>query len=63
MRECEGWHQSVRTDVFNVFNNDAELWVQDRAENTGNGIPNPYYGFPQFHQAPRSVRFGIGLSF
>jgi outer membrane receptor protein involved in Fe transport len=58
-----GLEWQVRADVFNVFNNDSELWVQHFAEDTGNGIPQDTYGLPEFYQAPRSVRLGFGLSF
>ena len=53
----------LRGDVFNVFNNSAVLWDWHFAERSWNGVPWEYFGEPQFHQAPRSVRFGIGMSF
>ena len=58
-----GLDWQFRVDVFNVYNNSSELWVQHFAENAGNGIPRDTYGLPEFYQAPRSVRFGFGLSF
>jgi len=58
-----GLDWNVRVDVFNVFNNDAEVWNSHFAERAWNGVPNEHFGEPEYHQAPRSVRFGFGMSF
>jgi outer membrane receptor protein involved in Fe transport len=61
--DAAGFEWFFRADVFNVFNNDAEIWVDQLGEDPGNGVPNEYFGLPVYYQAPRSVRFGFGLSF
>ena len=53
----------VRVDAFNVFNNDAEAWNWHFAERSWNGVPYENFGETEYHQAPRSVRFGFGMSF
>jgi hypothetical protein len=58
-----GLDWNVRVDVFNVTNNAAEEWNYIFAEQSWNGVPYEHFGEPQFFQAPRSVRFGFGLSF
>ena len=39
------------------------MWVDQTGESSTNGIANEYYGEPTYHQAPRGVRFGVGMSF
>jgi len=53
---------NVRVDVFNLFNNDAVNQVREYAEQR-NLTPDPSYRMARFHQAPRSVRLGLGVSF
>ena len=57
----------VRLDVFNLFNMESVTEVQGHAEqdssNPPNYVLNPNYGLPRGYQSPRSVRFGVGLSF
>jgi len=58
-----GLEWNIRLDVFNVFNNDAEVWNYHFAERSWNGVPYEYFGETEYHQAPRSIRFGFGMSF
>jgi hypothetical protein len=52
----------LRLDVFNIFNNDAVVQVDETGE-FSNGEINPYYGEAVEYQSPRWVRIGIGASF
>jgi outer membrane receptor protein involved in Fe transport len=52
----------ARLDVFNLFDNDAVTKVDEVAE-IETLQPNSDYLEPRFFQAPRTIRFGIGLSF
>jgi len=52
----------ARIDAFNVFNNQSVTNVEETGEYV-QGTPNPYWGEPIFYQNPRSVRFGLGVSF
>jgi hypothetical protein len=58
-----GLDWNVRVDVFNVFNNHAELWNYEWAENGSNGVPDEHFGETEYYQNPRSVRFGLALNF
>jgi hypothetical protein len=49
--------------VFNLFDTHGVLVYNDWAEDAGNGEPDEDYGEPYYYQAPRSVRFGLRLSF
>jgi hypothetical protein len=49
-------------DVFNVFDNDEVVQIEDVAEDAY-FVPNPNYLEPRFFQPPRSVRIGFGVSF
>jgi hypothetical protein len=53
---------SLRADVFNVFDGEAVIEVNESAE-FYSGAANPIFLEPAFHQMPRTVRFGIGVSF
>jgi hypothetical protein len=58
-----GLDWNVRGDVFNAFNNHAELWNYQTAEDSWNGVPDEHFGETYNYQSPRSIRFGLGLSF
>jgi hypothetical protein len=62
-RTTAGIDWDVRLDVFNVFNTHGVLWADHYAEDTGDGEPNELYGETLYYQTPRSVRFGLRLSF
>ena len=61
--EAAGITWSTRLDVFNVTDNSGvdRVWMQ--AELASNGVPDVNYLQPTYYQAPRTVRFGFGLSF
>jgi hypothetical protein len=52
----------LRVDTFNVFNNERVIEVDEEAQ-SDNYLPNPNYKGATYYQSPRSVRFGIGVSF
>jgi hypothetical protein len=52
----------ARVDVFNVFNNETTLDVNEEAEDES-FLVNPSYLMPRYYQSPRSVRLGFGLNF
>ena len=58
----------LRVSVFNVLNRDAELDFNEFGT-VGSGAPNPTYGLVtgtginNGYQAPRSVRFQLGVAF
>jgi hypothetical protein len=52
----------ARLDVFNVFDNDEVVQIEDVAEDEY-FVPNPNYLEPRFFQPPRSIRIGFGVSF
>jgi len=55
---------TVRLDVFNIFNFDSELLVDEYGENNfENGVLRPQYGLPVSYQTPRTVRVGLDLNF
>jgi hypothetical protein len=62
-----GLSWSVRLDVFNVFNSQATVEVNESGEFAGypppNSIPDPTHGFTTTHQSPRTVRIGAGFTF
>ncbi len=57
----------VRMDIFNAFDQSAVVEVQESAEQDSSAPPNyvsnPRYKEPLHYQAPRSVRFGVGINF
>jgi len=52
----------ARVDAFNVLDNQGVTNVYEQGDSLP-GTPNPYWGEPIFYQSPRSVRFGLGVSF
>jgi outer membrane receptor protein involved in Fe transport len=60
--DAAGIDWKLRVDVFNLFDNDTETVVDEYGEDNG-GAPNPYHMDPISFQRPRSVRFGVGMSF
>lgn len=53
---------SARVDVFNVFDRQGVSKVEEVGE-LQRGQAYEYWGEPLFFQNPRSVRFGLGVSF
>jgi hypothetical protein len=60
--DAAGIDWRLRVDVFNLFGNDTATVVDEFGENDS-GQPNPYHMDPISYQRPRSVRFGVGVSF
>jgi hypothetical protein len=60
--ETLGANWSLRVDAFNLFDNDAVIQVKEYAEGN-NFLPYLDYRWARFHQRPRSVRLGLGVSF
>ena len=54
---------TVRLDVFNVFDFDAETEVDERADRSPDGRASATFGFPIRFQQPRSVRIGLQYGF
>ncbi|MBW2525802.1 MAG: hypothetical protein JRI23_16580, partial [Deltaproteobacteria bacterium] len=52
----------ARVDAFNVLDNQGITELYEYGDTRSLG-PNPYWGEPIFYQSPRSVRFGVGVSF
>ena len=50
---------TVRLDVFNVFDFDDEIEVDERADGFFGRRPSPTFGFPVQFQQPRTVRLGV----
>jgi len=57
-----GFDWFARLDVFNAFDNDATLEVNEEAEDTS-FLANPSYLMARYYQSPRSVRLGFGMTF
>jgi len=55
-------HWYARVDVFNVFDIDTTLEVNEEAEDES-FLANPSYLMPRYYQPPRSVRLGFGFNF
>ena len=54
----------ARVDVFNVFDNQAVIEVEELAEYWDSGVRgNPNCGQTTDYQIPRLVRFAVGVSF
>lgn len=58
----EAFQGDLRVDVFNVFNEKAELDFEERGT-LGNGRPRNTYGEVSRYQGPRSIRLQLGLRF
>ena len=58
----EAFEGDFRVDLFNIFNQEAELDFEERGT-LGNGRPNLRYRQTSRYQAPRSVRLQLGLRF
>jgi outer membrane receptor protein involved in Fe transport len=64
---------TLRADVFNVFNSDAMLSIEERGDNTNGSVRNlptstfpvltPAYGYPTSYQTARFVRLGFAWEF
>ncbi len=57
---------SVRLDLFNVFNNQATVEVNEFAEQDSwppDYVLDPTYGETKTHQSPRTIRIGVGFTF
>ncbi|WP_444942878.1 TonB-dependent receptor domain-containing protein [Microbulbifer sp. ZKSA006] len=53
----------VSLDVFNVFNNDAVIEVEEVGDLDGTTEPYEYFGEPYYYQTPRSIRLGLRYDF
>ncbi|AWF82777.1 hypothetical protein BTJ40_19245 [Microbulbifer sp. A4B17] len=53
----------VSLDVFNVFNNDAVLEVEEQGDLDGTTEPYDYFGRAYYYQTPRSIRLGLRYDF
>jgi outer membrane receptor protein involved in Fe transport len=60
--DAAGIDWRLRVDVFNFFGDDTATELDEFGENDY-GEPNPYHMDPIAYQRPRSVRFGVGMSF
>ena len=58
----DAFQGDLRVDVFNVFNEKAELDYEERGT-LGNGRPRNTYGEVSRYQGPRSIRLQLGLRF
>ena len=52
----------ARLDVFNLFDNQGVVQVEDVAEDE-HFLANPNYLEVRYYQPPRTIRFGVGVSF
>jgi outer membrane receptor protein involved in Fe transport len=57
-----GVDMNVRLDIFNLFDTSQVTEVNEFGEQDSGDL-NPSYGFARFYQRPRTVRFGVGLTF
>lgn len=53
----------AKMDVFNVFNKQETVAVDDRAENAATGTPASTYLVPRAFQAPREFQFSLVYNF
>ena len=54
---------TAKVDVFNLFNKQETLAVQDAAENGNTGTPSATYLAPRAFQAPRYFQFSVRYDF
>ena len=54
---------TAKMDVFNLFNQQEVLAVEDRAEDAATGVPSPTYLVPRAFQAPRFFQFSVQYKF
>ena len=54
---------TARLDVFNIFDLDAELEVDEWADRWGGRRVSPTFGLPTRFQQPRTVRIGLRYEF
>lgn len=53
----------LKADVFNIFNSDTRIRVNEYAETGSQGNPNPTYLYPNAFQPPRSVQLSASVKF
>lgn len=53
---------TLRADIFNLFDMQGVQEAQENGELAA-GTPDPDYGRPTAYQTPRSVRFGVDITF
>ena len=58
-----GGRLTVRLDIFNVFDFDAETEVDERADSFWRMQPSATFGLPVQFQQPRTVRIGLQYGF
>jgi hypothetical protein len=54
---------TAKMDVFNLFNKQEIVAVEDRAEDPATGVPAPSYLVPRAFQAPRYFQFSVQYDF
>ena len=54
---------TLRLDIFNVFDFDADTEVDERADGFWGRQPSPTFGLPIRFQQPRVVRIGLQYGF
>ena len=54
---------TAKVDVFNLFNKQETIAVQDAAENAATGTPSAAYLAPRAFQAPRYFQFSVQYDF
>jgi len=54
---------TAKMDVFNVFDNQEEVAVEDRAEDPATGVPASTYLVPRGFQTPRYFQFSLQYNF
>jgi hypothetical protein len=54
---------TAKMDVFNLFNKQEVVAVEDRAEDGTTGAPSPTYLAPRAFQAPRFFQFSVQYNF
>ncbi|GAB2887836.1 TonB-dependent receptor domain-containing protein [Microbulbifer echini] len=53
----------VSLDVFNIFNNDSVVEIEEKGDLDGTAEAYEYFGDPYYYQTPRSVRLGLRYDF
>jgi outer membrane receptor protein involved in Fe transport len=54
---------TAKIDVFNLFNEQEVVAVDDRAENNTTGVPRSTYLVPRAFQTPRYFQFSVQYNF
>ncbi len=54
---------TAKVDVFNLFNKQESVAVEDRAEDPATGVPASTYLVPRAFQQPRYFQFSVQYDF